>query len=193
MIHYKQIDRTSFELYDRIPMRVNVESYFKVEKLNRGLGGFLFIETPVEPYLKDFCKDNSENAALWEKQFDIANWAFFMAFDEHHPVGACTVAARTKGVQMLEGREDLAVLWDIRVDDGYKRQGIGKKLFELAAGWSRSQGYTQMKIECQNNNVPAVKFYHRQGAVLYAVNEYAYCKEPEFRHEIQLIWYLNLS
>jgi ribosomal protein S18 acetylase RimI-like enzyme len=50
-----------------------------------------------------------------------------------------------------------------------------------------------MKIECQNNNVPAVKFYHKQGAVLSAINEYAYCNEPEYRHEAQLIWMLDLD
>ena len=48
-----------------------------------------------------------------------------------------------------------------------------------------------MKIECQNNNVPACKFYHKQGAVLSAVDEYAYYNEPEYRHEIQFIWFLN--
>ena len=33
---------------------------------------------------------------------------------------------------MLEGRDDLAVLWDIRVSDDYKHQGIGQHLFDLA-------------------------------------------------------------
>jgi len=50
-----------------------------------------------------------------------------------------------------------------------------------------------MKIECQNNNVPAVKFYHKQGAILSAINEHAYYNDlPEFRNEVQLIWMLDL-
>ena len=49
-----------------------------------------------------------------------------------------------------------------------------------------------MKIECQNNNVPAVKFYHKQGAVLSAIDEYAYYNEPKYRNEAQLIWFLDL-
>lgn len=87
-----------------------------------------------------------------------------MAFDGGRPVGAATVVSRTKEIRMLAGRDDLAVLWDIRVDAGYRGQGIGQRLFDMAADWSREQGHIQMKIECQNNNVPAVKFYHKQGA-----------------------------
>jgi ribosomal protein S18 acetylase RimI-like enzyme len=192
MIIYKQVDKTYFPQYDSIPMRVNVTACYRIEKLNRGLGGFTFTESPVKPYIKDFCVADDESVTRWEEEFDISNWAFFMAFDGQHPVGAAAVVSRTKEINMLGGRDDLAVLWDIRVDDTYKRQGVGQTLFDMAANWSRGQGLTQLKIECQNNNVPAVKFYHKQGAVLSMVDEYAYYNEPEYRHETQLIWYLDL-
>lgn len=39
MIRYRQVDKTFFPLYDRIPMRVQVTAQYKVEKLRRGLGG----------------------------------------------------------------------------------------------------------------------------------------------------------
>jgi len=115
-----------------------------------------------------------------------------MAYDGERPVGAAAVASRDKTANMLDGRDDLAVLWDIRVDDAYKHQGVGQTLFDMVVKWSREQGLVQLKIECQNNNVPAVKFYHKQGAVLTAVNEYAYFNEPEYRHEAMLIWMLDL-
>ena len=38
-----------------------------------------------------------------------------------------------------------------------------------------------------DNNVPAVRFYHKQGAVLGAVNEYAYYGNADCEREIQLI------
>ncbi|MDF2938623.1 MAG: TDP-fucosamine acetyltransferase [Paenibacillaceae bacterium] len=192
MIVYKQVDRTYFPQYDSIPMRINVTSYYKVEKLNRGLGGFTLVETSVEPYVKDFCAGEDESVIRWEKQFDISNWGFFMAFDGECPIGAATVVSRTKEIHMLAGRDDLAVLWDIRVHDDYKGQGVGQTLLDMAVNWSRKQNLTQMKIECQNNNVSAVKFYHKQGAILSMVDEYAYYNEPEYRHETQLIWYLQL-
>jgi len=192
MITCKQVDRTYFPQYDRIPMRVNVTDHYKIDKINRGLGGFTLVETPVEPYVKDFCTGDDGSVTGWEKRFDIFNWAFFMAFDGNRPVGAATVVSRTKEINGCEGRDDLAVLWDIRVEDTYQRQGVGQMLFDLAVKWSREQNLSQMKIECQNNNVPAVKFYHKQGAVLSTVDEYAYYNELEYRHETKLIWYLDL-
>ncbi len=192
MITYKKVDRTYFPQYDQIPMIVHVSTYYRIEKINRGLGGFTLIKTPVDPYIKDFCTGDDESIKRWEKRWDISNWAFFMAFDGERPVGGATVATRTKGINMLSGRDDLAVLWDIRVDDAYKHQGVGQALFNMAVDWSRAQGLVQMKIECQNNNIPAVRFYHKQGAVLSAIDEYAYYSEPEYCHEVQLIWYLSL-
>ena len=192
MIIYKTVDKNYFAQYDLVPMTVNVSSYYKIEKINRGLGGFKLVETPVEqPYIRDFCTGDDESVSRWER-WDLSNWAFFMAFDADKPVGAAAVASRTEDVNMLAGRDDLAVLWDIRVSGEYKGQGIGQKLFDMAVDWSRGQGLAQLKIECQNNNVPAVKFYHKQGAVLCAVDEYAYYDEPEYRHETMLIWFLDL-
>jgi len=198
MITYKKVDKTYFPRYDSIPMRYNVKSYYKIEKINRGLGGFILVETAVEPYMKDFRVGDDETVMNWER-FDLSDWAFFMAFDGGRPVGAVAVATRDKEVDMLAGRDDLAVLWDIRVDEAYKRQGVGQALFDMAVSWSREQGLVQMKIECQSENVPAIKFYHKQGAELSAIDEYANYNgyadynAPEFRYETQFIWFLNLQ
>jgi len=192
-IEYKQIDSTLLSLYDKVPQRVYVSSYYKLEKVNRGLGGITFVETAIDPYIKDFRADSlSFLMARLHERFDTSNWAFFLAFDDDFPVGAAAVAARTEGVNMLEGRSDLAVLWDIRVDDNYKQQSIGQKLFDTAASWCKQQGMTQLKVECQNINIPACKFYHKQGMVLRSINENAYYDEPDCRHEVQLLWYLDL-
>ena len=191
MITYKQVDTEYFPEYDKIPMIVHVSRVYKIDKINRGLGGFTFTETPVEPYIRDFCTGEDESVEQW-KRFDLSKWAFFMAFDGERPIGAATIASRDNEVNMLSGRNDLAVLWDIRVDDEYKHKGIGQTLFDMAVKWSRDTGLIQMKIECQNNNVPAVNFYHKQGAVLAVVDEYAYYNEPEYRHETQFIWFLDL-
>jgi ribosomal protein S18 acetylase RimI-like enzyme len=192
MLTYKIADKSYFPQYDMIPMRFTVSSYYKLDKINRGLGGFALVETPVEqPYIRDFCTGEDESVTRWERR-DLSNWGFFMAFDSDKPIGAAAIASRTEGVNMLSDRDDLAVLWDLRVDGGYKRQGVGQKLFDMAAEWSRGQGLKQLKIECQNNNIPACNFYHKQGAVLCAVDEYAYYNEPEYRHEAMLIWFLDL-
>lgn len=190
-IAIKQVDTTYFPQYDTIPMQVHVEREYRLIKQNNGLGGITFDETPVEPYIKNFCVGKDESVTRWSR-WDLSNWGFFMAFDGDKPIGAAAIATRTKDINMLCERDDLAVLWDIRVADEYKNQGIGHALFQKAAEWSRAQGMTQLKIECQNNNVPAVKFYHKQGAVLGGIDEYAYYNNPYAKGEIQFIWYLDL-
>lgn len=190
MFLYREIDHQFFPQYDSIPMLVRVTCELRLEKPDNGLGGLLLHEVPVPPYTKDL--GQYEIASDYEKEFDISNWKFFMAFDGERPVGGITLVSRTENVQMLDGRDDLCVLWDIRVHDDYKRRGIGEKLLHLGVQWATETGLKQIKIECQNNNVPACKFYKKQGAVLSAINEYAYYQDPAIRSEIQLIWYLDL-
>ncbi len=190
MITYKIVDKTFLPLYDTISMNVPVSSYLEIIKIDNGLGGFKFNEVPVSPYIK--VMGTHANASKYEEQFDLSNWGFIMAFDDDKPIGGAMIASKTDGVNMLANRDDLAVLWDLRVEDDYKHQGIGQNLFNLAVKWSQERNLIQMKIECQNNNIPAIKFYHKQGAILSAIDEYAYYNEPDFKHEIELIWYLDL-
>lgn len=190
MITYRKIDESYFDKYDKIPMLIHVKSIFRLEKIENGIGGILLKEIPVEEYIKDL--GVYEEVAKYSNEFDITNWTFFMAFDNELPIGAVTIVSKTKGVHMLDDRADMSVLWDIRVDDRYKQQGVGTKLFTMAVEWSKSNGFKQMKIECQNNNVQACRFYHKHGAVLGKIDEYAYYKDTDIKDEVQLIWYLNL-
>jgi GNAT superfamily N-acetyltransferase len=91
---------------------------------------------------------------------------------------------------MLEGRSDLAVLWDIRVADDVRSRGVGTRLFSAAAEWAQSRGCSSLKIETQNINVPACGFYARMGCTLGAINRFAYTDLPD---EVQLVWYRHLN
>lgn len=190
MITYKEVDKTFFELYDKVDMKVNVSSEYKVQRINNGLGGLLLEEVPVEPYVKDL--GIFERATDYEKEFDITNCRFYMAYDGDIPVGAMTVLGTTEGINMLCGRKDACVLWDIRVSDAYKRKGIGQTLFDMGLQNAKKDGYKQMIIECQNNNVQACRFYQKQGAVLSKIDMYAYYFDPNIRNEVQFIWYLDI-
>ena len=53
---------------------------------------------------------------------------------------------------MLEKRDDLALLWDLRVAEEYKHQGIGQMLFNMAKSYAIKKGFKQFKVECQNTN-----------------------------------------
>ena len=190
MITYNEINEDYFEQYDTIPMLVPVRSILALKKIENGLGGILLEETPVKEYIKDL--GAYAKAAEYADEFDITNWGFFMSFDGEKPIGAATIVAKPKDPRLVDGRDDLCLLWDLRVDDRYKQQGVGTSLLNMAVEWSRAKGYQQMKIECQNNNVQACKFYQKHGAVLGKIDEYAYYTEAAIKHEVQLVWYLDL-
>lgn len=180
----------SLEQYETIPIAFTVKSIYEVEPVEKGLGGIRLKEVPLEqPYVKDY--DLHESPQDWSKQFDVSNWRLFMAMDGELPVGGATVAYDTPGVNMLGGRADLTVLWDIRVHPDYRGSGIGTALFRRAEKWSRNNKCRWMKVETQNINVPACKFYARMGCVLGEINTQSYVKDG-LEHETMLFWYLKL-
>lgn len=176
--------------YASISITVLITSVFALDLQDGGLEGVRFREEVVVPYIKDYDRDGG-SPVTWPQQFYIDNWGLFLALQDDQPVGAAAVAWNTNGVNMLEGRRELAVLWDIRVDPRHRREGIGAALFRRAADWARARGCTRLKIETQNINVAACRFYRRMGCELGTIHRHAYA--PPLDHEVQLNWYLDLS
>ena len=180
------------ETYSSIPIRYPVESVLRVEETDRGLGGLKMTEEKLtQPYVKDY-DAYEDRPRRWPKRFDVSNWGFFLASDANQAVGGAVVAFRSAGVNMLEGRTDLAVLWDIRVHPDRRREGIGTSLFRHVVTWARERNCTQLKIETQNINVPACRFYAGRGCRLGAINRYGYRGDARVAHETMLLWYLDL-
>lgn len=188
MVTYREIPVAEAGFYDDIEMVAEIREIRRVET---GDFGIRFVRQPVEPYEKDYRAFGGW--ADWKEKFDVSRWKVFCAFDGQTPVAGAVLCAGSAGVDMLEGRDDLGVLWDLRVDRRYKRRGIGSRLFALVADAAAASGCRQLKIECQNVNVPAVDFYFSRGAVLGAVNRYAYYAEPSLRDEVQFLLYLDLD
>ena len=115
---------------------------------------------------------------------------FFSAFTEEHCVGHAAVATDAPSLPMFEGRNDVALLWDIRVVPSARRCGIGSALFDAAIAWAQSRGCRQLEVETQNVNVAACRFYAQQGCVLRAAHPGAY---PDLPDEIQLLWFKDLA
>ena len=174
----------------RIPISFEVESVFNVSAPCGGLGGLVLSERRLDtPYVKDYDTAEGEHPSQWAARFDVSNWGLIGAHSDGTRVGGAVVAFNTRGVQMLEGRGDLAVLWDIRVSPEARGRGAGFALFRAAEAWAAARGCRQLKIETQNINVPACRFYARQGCVLGAINRFAYRELPD---EVQLLWYKTL-
>ena len=156
-----------------------------------GLGGFLLTEKALDaPRSKDYDAVANDKPSDWVRRFDVANWGFLVARADGRRVGGAVIAYDTPGAEMLEKRRDLAVLWDLRIHPDFRGQRVGAALFSAVENWARDRGCVQLKIETQNNNVAACKFYAKQGCTLGAINRFAYQDLP---HEIQMLWYKDLS
>jgi GNAT superfamily N-acetyltransferase len=185
-----EIPLSRLDDYARVSIAFEVRTILVPDLSESGLAGIRFHEQPVSPYRKDY--DLLGPPLSWAEEFDLKNWGIFLVVEGEIPVGGAVVAWNTNGVDMLEGRRDMSVLWDIRVLPERRGQGIGKLLLEHAAAWSKAKGCTQMKIETQNVNVNACCFYEAQGAVLGDIRRFAYQHDQRVKDEIQLNWYLAL-
>jgi ribosomal protein S18 acetylase RimI-like enzyme len=176
--------------YEKISIVFLVETYFRLELSDKGLGGIRFVEEAVEkPFIKDYDAYQEDRPTHWSERFDLSNWGILSAFDSNQRVGGAAVAWKTPEVSMLDGRDDLACLWDLRVEENYRGKKIGNALFASALAWAEKRNCRSFKVETQNINVPACRFYVRQGCELGAINKYAY---PEAMNEVQLIWYRDI-
>ena len=188
MIEVVEESAAALALYAQIPIAFVVNRIFEVQD---DVDGRALAERRVPvPYVKDYDAVGDSGPLQWSEQFDISTWAFFLARLDGRVVGGATVAFRTADVTMLDGRDDLAVLWDIRVVPDARRRGVGAALFSRALDWAHSRGCSELKVETQNVNVAACRFYERCGCELRAVHGSAYATLPD---EMQLLWYRSVS
>lgn len=187
-IEIEEEPMTALADYARISIAFEVDRVLEVAAREQGLGGLTLSERKLGArYVKDY--DELESPTRWARRFDLSNWGLLTAQREGRRLGGVVIAFDTRGVVMLEGRRDLAVLWDIRVDASWRGQGIGAALFRAAEKWARARGCEWLKIETQNVNVSACEFYVKQGCTLGAIHRFAYPQLPE---EVQLLWYKPL-
>jgi GNAT superfamily N-acetyltransferase len=181
----------ALDAYACIPISYEVHEVLELAPYDRGLGGLLLSPRRLEnPYIKDYDALAGEGPTGWAQRFDVSNWGCLVARLGGRLVGGAVVAFNTPGVWMLEGRMDLAVLWDLRVEPESRRRGVGAALFGAVEGWAVTRGCRQLKVETQTVNVPACRFYARQGCLLGAINRHAY---PDLPGEVQLLWYKDLA
>ncbi len=172
--------------YGQIPIEFCVSRVLDVHRKDSGLGGISLVERALEkPYTKDCDALKGEGPTRWATRWDIENWGLLSAFATGQRIGGCVLAHDTAGVDMLEGRRDIAVLWDIRVHPDHRGRRIGSRLFEAAVEWTKQRKCRVLKVETQNINVPACRFYAANGCVLASMNRFAYADLPD---EVQLIW-----
>lgn len=173
--------------YATVPIAFEVTSVLSAQ--NGTDGSFVLAERRLESsYVKDYDTIGGRPQD-WVARFDTSRWVLFLVRAEGRSLGGAVVAYGTPGLDMLEDRSDLAVLWDIRVVPASRGQGIGRALFEAAEAWALGRGCHELKVETQNINVPACRFYAALGCQLRVVRDDAY---PQCPGETQFLWYKAL-
>lgn len=182
---------TALDDYGGIAIAFRVDRFFDVAERRGSPGGFVLRERRIDvPYIKDYDAIENERPNRWASRFDVSNWGVFAARADGRRIGGAVAAFDTPGLDMLEGRADVAVLWDIRVAPEMRGKGIGSALFRAFESWAEARGCRRLKVETQNINVAACRFYARQGCVLATVDRSAY---PDLPGEVRLIWHKDLS
>jgi len=183
VIKIKKTGPAQLNDYLKISAAFEVRDKLILKQTERGVE---FVSEKISvPYTKDY--DLYENPSVWYKKWDLEKWGLFIAETETGlTAGAAAVAYDTPELTLTEKRKDITVLWDIRVNPEYRRKGTGKLLFEKALEFTKLKNCSLMKIETQDNNTGACKFYSAMGCILSEINPGVY---SEFPGEIQLIWH----
>lgn len=174
-----------FVAYAEVPIGFEAEHRLDLNAL-RESGGRRLIEVQTGRFRKDY--DALEGPVSWSSRFDVSNWGVLAAFVADRRIGGAVIAFDTPGLEMLEGRRDLAVVWDLRVAPEARGRGIGRALWLAAVEWARVRGCTELRVETQDVNVAACRFYAAQGCELVSVDEAAY---PGLA-EAQILWSLRI-
>lgn len=167
--------------HEQVPIGFLVRSRLSLEALRRGE----FVEEPVEPRWKDYDADPESLVSVLAEGFDTRHWSILAALDGERRVAGAVVARDTPGLDLLEGRSDLCSLLDIRVHPDARGRGVGRSLFVAACDWAARHGCTELKVETQDVNVGACRFYAAMGCRLATINVGAYRPKLD---EAQLFW-----
>ncbi|HWV11555.1 MAG TPA: GNAT family N-acetyltransferase [Pseudomonas sp.] len=82
---------------------------------------------------------------------------------------------------------------DFAVDRGFRGTGLATQLMDHAIAWAKTRGLPGLRLETQSNNVPACRFYRRQGFELGGFDRYIYSALEQPRNEVALFWYLRFG
>lgn len=187
----EDVTADTLRAHGEVSIAFTAASRFRVDIIDGGLGGVRLVEESVDPpRLHDYDAIEGESPLSWPSRWDVSGWRLFSAFDGDRRVAGAVVGKHSEGVCFLRGRRDMAGLWDIRVDHDYRRKGVGRAVFQAAADWARAHGCRYLKIETQNVNVAACRFYAAMGARLSGLDRFAYAGQPD---EIELDWLLDLT
>ncbi|MBN1311389.1 MAG: GNAT family N-acetyltransferase [Anaerolineae bacterium] len=77
-------------------------------------------------------------------------------------------------------------IWEIGVEEAYRRQGIGRQLMDRLIDIAQSEGLRAISFETQNTNVPAIRFYRSMGCEIEAIDLSYYTNDDVMDGEVAI-------
>ena len=84
-------------------------------------------------------------------------------------------------------------IWDLYIENEYKRKGVGTQLMKLAIEKSREYHCRALVLETQSSNYPAIQFYKKCGFELIGFDILAYSNTDTEKKEVRLELGLKLD
>jgi GNAT superfamily N-acetyltransferase len=174
--------------YASVSAAIRVESRLDLRAL-QSPEGLRFEEVSMpEPLVLD--SDGHERPVEWAGRGDLGRWMMLRAFEGAEPVGGAIIAVNPDDHWFFPDDARLAVLWDIRVAEARRGQGVGRRLLYEAGKCAAEAGCDRLAIETQDVNVAACRLYASAGAVLGEVRRGAYSNHPD---EAVVLWFMGLG
>jgi ribosomal protein S18 acetylase RimI-like enzyme len=92
----------------------------------------------------------------------------------------------------VESWRKVLKVWNLLVDEEYRRQGIGTKLMHSAEVFAQEKHCRAISVETQATNWPALSFYLKLGFEVCGVDEHFYTNRDLERKEVALFLYREL-
>lgn len=83
-------------------------------------------------------------------------------------------------------------VWNLLVDEQYRRQGIGTTLLQRATEFATTNNCRAISVEAQATNWPALCFYTKMGFEICGVDDHFYTNRDLERKEVALFLYREL-
>ncbi len=84
-------------------------------------------------------------------------------------------------------------IWELLVEEGFRRKGIGTLLVGHAVELSKKRGARMLVVETQSCNISAINFYLKHGFELIGFDTGAYSNEDIERKEVRLEFGLKMK
>lgn len=90
------------------------------------------------------------------------------------------------GIAGAEAWNHTLWIWEFHIQPAFHGQGIGRRLMDAMADAGRSAGMRTLRVETQNTNVPAIRFYRSLGFHIEGIDVSFYSNDDLTSGEVAL-------